>query len=253
MCLRNGSRRRYDQEKRREDRGYCGRHYLVCTAYMHFYRCNSFFGMSKVKCVICGRRSEKTEMYSPPASLRYTCSPHSSRACATTFSQQLLAKKKEKEDKEYRKETKRRKEAINSDDKSFWKKKATTVFHKWVREVRDAKDPCISCGRHEHELKPNAMGQYWDAGHYRTKGSSEELRFEPLNVHKQCKSCNSGSYYHAAKKETVAAGYKRRLLLKIGAENMAWLDGPHPQARLRADDYKAIEAKYKQKLKELEQ
>lgn len=204
------------------------------------------------KCVICKTKRPISEMYSPPSSMKYTCSPAINPECATALSMQLLEKKKKKEDREFRAETKRRKEAHYSDDKKHWKEKAATVFHKWIREVRDLSEPCISCGRYQSELKPNAMGQYWDAGHFRTKGACEELRFEPLNVHKQCKSCNSGSYYHASKKETVASEYERRLRLKIGDSKVDWLKGPHEQARMRANDYKGIYQKYKDLLKAAE-
>jgi hypothetical protein len=74
-----------------------------------------------------------------------------------------------------RREIKVRKEKLKS--RADYVKETQVVFNEWIR-LRDAALPCVSCGRH-HE------GQY-HAGHYRTVGANPELRFEPLNVHKQC-------------------------------------------------------------------
>ena len=58
-------------------------------------------------------------------------------------------------------------------------KKATEVFHKFIRE-RDKGQPCISCGQFK-EL---------EAGHYYSAGKFRSLKFNPLNVNGQCKQCN---------------------------------------------------------------
>ncbi|MBB0618613.1 recombination protein NinG, partial [Escherichia coli] len=79
-----------------------------------------------------------------------------------------------------RREIKVRKERLKS--RADHLREAQQAFNEFIR-LRDADHPCISCGRH-HE------GQY-HAGHYRTVAASPELRFEPLNVHKQCAPCNN--------------------------------------------------------------
>lgn len=113
---------------------------------------------------------------------------------------------------------------------------AQKAFNAYVR-ARDAGQPCISCGT-------TADVQYC-AGHYRTVGSCPELRFEPLNVHRQCnRNCNMG-------KSGNILGYRPRLLQKIGAEKLAWLEGPHAPKRYTIDDLKQIKARYKAMLKEL--
>lgn len=117
----------------------------------------------------------------------------------------------------------------------YWMKKAQSAFNAWVR-ARDEGLPCISCGRHH-------QGQY-HGGHYRPAGSNPELRFEPDNCHLQCAPCNS----HLSGNLTA---YRPALIAKIGLERVEWLEGPHEQKRYRREDYQAIEAKYKAKLKEL--
>ncbi|WP_288075085.1 recombination protein NinG [Pseudomonas sp.] len=119
---------------------------------------------------------------------------------------------------------------------SYWMKRAQAAFNAWVRE-RDAGQPCISCGRHH-------QGQY-HAGHYRPAGSNPELRFEPDNCHLQCAPCNS----HLSGNLTA---YRPALIAKIGLERVEWLEGPHEPKRYRREDYQAIEAEYKAKLKKLQ-
>lgn len=116
-------------------------------------------------------------------------------------------------------------------------REAQTVFNQWVR-LRDAELPCISCGRH-HEGK-------YDAGHYRTVGSNPALRFEPLNCHKQCVPCNQH-------KSGDIVNYRINLVQRIGADKVAWLEGPHEAQRYTIDDLKALKAEYRDKIKALKE
>ncbi|MBI6944044.1 recombination protein NinG [Pseudomonas putida] len=112
-----------------------------------------------------------------------------------------------------------------------------TAFNQWVR-LRDDGLPCISCGRH-HE------GQY-HAGHYRTVGANPELRFEPLNVHKQCAPCNNH-------KSGDIVNYRINLVHRIGADGVEFIEGPHEAKRYTIDDLKAIKAEYRAKIKQLKE
>jgi hypothetical protein len=132
-----------------------------------------------------------------------------------------------------RKELQAAKERIKP--KGQYMREAQASFNAWIR-ARDAAQPCISCGRHH-------QGQY-HAGHYRTVGSSPELRFEPLNVHKQCAPCNNH-------KSGDIVNYRMSLVLRIGQAQVDWLEGPHEPQRYTIDDLKAIKAEYRAKLKQL--
>lgn len=114
-------------------------------------------------------------------------------------------------------------------------REAQQAFNEWIR-LRDAALPCVSCGRH-HE------GQY-HAGHYRTVGANPELRFEPLNVHKQCAPCNNH-------KSGDIVNYRISLLQRIGSANVEWLEGPHEPQRYTIERLKAIKAEYRAKTREL--
>lgn len=116
-------------------------------------------------------------------------------------------------------------------------REAQAAFNQWVR-LRDDGLPCISCGRH-HE------GQY-HAGHYRTVGANPELRFEPLNVHKQCAPCNNH-------KSGDIVNYRINLVHRIGADGVAFIEGPHEAKRYTIEDLKAIKAEYRAKIKQLKE
>jgi len=177
------------------------------------------------KCKICGT---KFTVYS---SLQDWCSPQ----CGFKLSQVRLEKKA-------RKDLRERKAKLD-ETVPHWTKKAQTAFNRYIR-LRDAKEPCISCGRHEWEITHSEAGGKWDCGHYRSVGACSELRFEELNAHKQCKYCNKRLSGNVVE-------YRKRLKLKIGDENLSWIEGPHDMPHYKVADLKEIEAKYKAKIKEL--
>ncbi|MGY2199047.1 recombination protein NinG [Pseudomonas gingeri] len=114
-------------------------------------------------------------------------------------------------------------------------KEAQAAFNAWIRE-RDIGLPCVSCGRHHN-------GQ-WHAGHYRTVGGNPELRFEPLNVWRQCAPCNNH-------KSGDIVNYRLELVKRIGADKVEWLEGPHEPQRHTIEQLQAIKAEYRAKTREL--
>lgn len=116
-------------------------------------------------------------------------------------------------------------------------KDAQQAFNAWIR-ARDNGLPCISCGT-------TADVQY-AAGHYKSVGSSPALRFEPLNVHRQCnRYCNMG-------KSGNIGAYREGLIRKIGQEAVDWLEGPQEPKRYTVEDYQAIKVKYRALVREME-
>jgi hypothetical protein len=169
-------------------------------------------------------------MFFSARSMAKACSPR----CAQAIVEAQNAKKLARAAREDRKRT--RAQLLDLKPLSYWRNRAQTAFNAWVR-ARDAGLPCVSCGRH-HE------GQY-HAGHYLSRGARPELAFEPLNVHKQCRPCN----------EMLAGNialYRAELIRRIGLDKVEWLEGPHPPRHYSADDYRAIEAEYKAKVREIE-
>jgi hypothetical protein len=117
-----------------------------------------------------------------------------------------------------------------------WLREAQAAFNRFIR-LRDAGQPCISCGRHH-------QGQI-HAGHYLSTGARPELRFEELNVHAQCAPCNN----HLSGNIVL---YRKGLIAKLGMEIVEWLEGSHEAAHYTIDDLRQIRADYTRKAKELE-
>ena len=173
--------------------------------------------MKPKKCKACG------EQFYPFQTTQKVCSME----CAVKLIN-------EKNRKEYDKETRRLKEKTKT--RSQWMKEAQAAFNAYVRK-RDEREVCISCGR-------NHQGK-WDAGHYRTTKAAPELRFHPLNNHKQCQPCNR----HLSGNITE---YRLALLSKIGEDLVEWLEGPHQAQKWTVLDLKEIKAYYKEQTKLLE-
>lgn len=196
-----------------------------------------------------------TKQKSPPARKQKTCA---NPACATKFVPAKLGQKvcgwacglaiapanQEKARKALaqieRKEVRARKEKLKS--RAEHMREAQTDFNAFIR-LRDADLPCISC---DSVTTDDGLitGSRWDAGHYRSVGACPELRFEPLNVHRQCVRCNRNLSGNAVE-------YRIRLLVRIGAERLAWLEGPHEARKYTVDDLKAIKAECRAKIREL--
>jgi len=104
------------------------------------------------------------------------------------------------------------------------KKEAQTAVNSWIR-YRDKDLPCISCGTFGSGDK---YGGAWDAGHYKTVGAHPELRYNVLNIHKQCKACNSWRSGHVVE-------YRQGLIDKIGLDAVERLEKQHPPAKYTSD------------------
>ena len=171
------------------------------------------------KCVTC-----KTE-FNPHSSLAKACSPK----CAVEYTKQVMAKKQAKSDKARLEEMKALPQLT---------KECQQVFNKFIR-LRDWGQPCISCGT-PHTGAANSF----DAGHYRSVGSSPEVRFDPRNVHGQCKRCNRFGFDSSA--------YRVNLIAKIGLDQVEALEAEKTAKNYTRQDIRALIITYKQKCKELE-
>jgi hypothetical protein len=133
-----------------------------------------------------------------------------------------------------RKEVAAAKEKIKT--RQEWIRDAQRWFNKFIR-LRDAIEPCISCGRYHN-------GQY-HAGHYRTTAAAPQIRFDEDNCHKQCSACNNHLSGNIEK-------YRLRLIEKIGVERVEALENNSEIKRWEIDELKEIKAKYKTLCRDLE-
>lgn len=173
----------------------------------------------------------------PPQRLgQAVCSPK----CALAIAPANTEKARKAIAQRDRREIQVRKEKLKS--RADHLREAQAAVNEYVR-LRDAHLPCISC-----DSMPNdndlMTGSRWDAGHYRSVGACPELRFEPLNIHRQCVKCNRNLSGNAVE-------YRIRLVQRIGAETVAWLEGPHEPRKYTVEEIKTIKAEYRAKTKEL--
>ncbi len=145
--------------------------------------------------------------------------------CAISFGKVALVKQRE--------QTKR---AFKQNDKSVLREKAVKAFNAFIRQ-RDINLPCISCG--------HTNGRQFHAGHYKPAGGNPHLRFNELNVHKQCSICNN---YRSGN----LAEYRLSLIKKIGLINVEALESDKSVKKYSEEDYKSIIVKYKMKFKEIQ-
>jgi hypothetical protein len=168
------------------------------------------------KCSVCA------ETFRPQRMGQRVCSP----ACAAVQG----AKDSQKQERE---ETRERKAAMKT--RSAWLKEAQAALNRWIREVRDADMPCISCGRHH-------KGQY-HAGHYLARGSHPHLALSETNLAKQCAPCNT----HLSGNQL---NFRVGLIERIGLPAVEALEADKTPRKWTIEVLKAIKADYLNRLKE---
>jgi len=147
------------------------------------------------KCKICKVK------FTPTRQLQPTCNE---MECMIAYSDKHLAKKAKETKTQHRIE----KREFNNQDV----KKRTNDLKKVVQEyarLRDFHEVCISC------RKPSA--KQWDGGHFMNAEYHSKVRFNTLNINKQCSHCNDFS-------ASNALNYKIHLIDKIGLEKVEWLE-----------------------------
>lgn len=145
-----------------------------------------------------------------------------------------IKKAEQKADARRRKEHFLDKKKLREGDIKWWHRVTTRDFNKWIR-YRDMHRPCISCGA--------VTAQQWDAGHYRPAGNNGSLRYEELNVHKQCSHCNQH-------KSANLTNYRIGLIKKIGLEKVEWLESERKPKKWVIEELRDIREEYRSRLKD---
>lgn len=158
--------------------------------------------------------------------------------CATEYrftdaAKSKVAREKKKAEKEFRAETKHRKDGLKP--LYHWLKLTQVSVNAYIL-VRDKDKPCVSCGAYDVEE--------FHAGHYLSVGGHPSLRFETLNLAKQCSKCNT----HLSGNQT---NYRIELVNRIGEDKVLWLEGPHKAKHYTRDQLKEIRVEYNRKTREL--
>lgn len=194
---------------------------------------------SKLKCTGCKSRFPAEGMISTPAGKFHD------KQCMMKYAygnKDKLVKKgrtiKANIEKEERRELKRRKEKLKPMSAHY--DKLQELVNQWIVHVRDVGKPCFTCGTTNPSIK-------YDAGHYRTRKSAPEIRFEPKNIHKQC-SVNCNQHGSGMRKE-----YRDKIVEVYGQDTLDWLDGPHPRLKDQLPDMDAVNveiARYRKLLRD---
>lgn len=179
-------------------------------------------------CKNCGQK------FIPMRSTAICCSYN----CATQWVAARKEKLKKQEAKVDRQLTRERKEKLKT--RNDYIKETQVAFNAFIRE-RDKDKPCICCGK---PLGESQVGGGFDAGHYRSVGSSPHLRFNEDNCHGQRKYCNNW-------RSGNAVDYRLGLIARIGIERVEALESDNSPKKWDIEELKELKQKYKDKLKEL--
>ncbi|WP_025126457.1 recombination protein NinG [Pseudomonas sp. PH1b] len=169
----------------------------------------------------------------PKVSFQSWCSPD----CAVVIARNKQDRQRKSLASIERREIKVRKEKLKS--RADHAKEAQAVINRYVR-LRDAHLGCISCD------KPASWGGQWHCSHFRSVGAAAHLRFNLWNMNKSCSQCNA----HLSGNIMV---YRPRLVEKIGAEKVAWLECNQDLVRHEIPYLKRLKAVFTKKVKRIEQ
>ena len=162
--------------------------------------------------------------FKPAASFQVYCR---AEACALAALKAVQEKRKKAEAKEHREKLQA------SKPRGYWVDRAQAAFNLFVR-LRDAGQPCICCGK---PFEPDKPGGSVDAGHYLSRGSAPNLRFNEDNCHAQRKNCNRPG-------GTTREAFRAGVIARIGLARVEALEGPHPPAKWSIEELKAIRDHY---------
>lgn len=181
----------------------------------------------KKKCKMC------QGLFQPTRSIQPCCNFNCELAYATEHAKKKAANRElqtNKKERAAKREASKKKAEFYDNDRSHQLKLTQSAFNAWIR-FRDSGKPCVSCD------KSDSGTHQRHASHFRSVGACAELRFSSLNVHTSCSVCNnhlSGNI----------AGYRPRLIDKIGIELVEWLEGPHEPKKYTCDQLREIRAYY---------
>jgi hypothetical protein len=173
-------------------------------------------GPRQKSCKVC------REKFVPVRALQAVCG----MACAQKLAEGVRQAQERKQDRE-------RKQALKS--RRDWLNEAQQALNAWVRLVRDAGKPCISCGRH-HEGQTHG-------GHYISRGARPNLALVEMNVHLQCAPCNvhlSGNQIN----------FRLGLIARYSVALVEMLESDHTPRKYTVEQLKEIRDTYRRKLRE---
>lgn len=182
------------------------------------------------KCKACG------DSFRPFRSIQTWCSPE----CGVKLAAKLVAKKEAKAAAEDKRKTRAQLEALKTIPQL--KKEAQREFNRFIRaRDRRAGVACICCGQ---PLEWDRVGGRVDAGHWRSTGAADHLRFDERNCHAQRSDCNR---YGAGR----AVEYRAGLIERLGIGVVEALEANNEVVRWTREGLREIRDTYRHKANEL--
>jgi hypothetical protein len=124
--------------------------------------------------------------------------------------------------------------------RSQWYNKLQRLVNQYVTKVRDVGKPCCTCGTTKHGIK-------YDAGHFYTRASRGDIRFELTNIHLQC-SVRCNQHGSGMRNE-----YEKFIIEKYGQDHLDWLTLEKDSLKVQFPNWQDIEAeivRYRKLLRE---
>jgi len=190
----------------------------------------------KRRCTNCKSYKEAISGLLVPAG--FFCDSKCAYEYGTKNTKKLLDKSKKDSQAKQKQRDKTKKERLKT--ASDYIKEAQVAVNKYIR-IRDKYKPCVSCDNNrEHKIA--LSGHRYDAGHYRSRGAASHLRFNVLNIRKQCVRCNrelSGNVVE----------FRKGLIAWLGADRVEQLENDNAPKKFTVDYLKRIKSIFTKKYK----
>lgn len=175
-------------------------------------------------------------MFTPARPMQKACGPK----CASLMVEFRNCRTAERAAREDRRQTRAQLEALKTIPQL--KKEAQREFNRFIR-ARDQSQgrACISCGC---ALAWGGVGGLADAGHYRSTGAADHLRFDEDNCHAQCVRDNRDLGGNAV-------AYRTGLIARIGIERVEALEANNTPVKWTRDQLREIRDRYRRRANEL--
>lgn len=186
------------------------------------------------KCKVCAGP------FVPSRALQTWCTPE----CGVALAGRLVKKQKAKEAADDRRQTRAQLEALKTVPQL--KKEAQREFNRFIR-ARDrlAGHTCISSGARLQWGAKGITGSSVDAGHYRSTGAADHLRFNEDNCHAQ-------SVVENRDRAGNAVAYRAGLIKRIGLERVEALEANNAPVKWTREGLREIRDTYRRRAGELE-
>lgn len=186
------------------------------------------------KCKVCG------DSFRPFKSIQTWCTPE----CGVTLAGRLVAKKEAKAKADERRQTREQLEALKTVPQL--KKEAQREFNRFIR-ARDrlAGHGCISSGKPLQWGAAGITGSAVDAGHYRSTGAADHLRFSEDNCHAQ-------SVHENRDRAGNAVAYRFGLIARIGLARVEALENDNTPVKWTREGLREIRDTYRARANALE-